>query len=260
MEKEKLSPFLFNYDIIKKIFKMKEVFTMKTYDFNKGNAITNNYSLSDYFSTIYTKMFIGLIITALVSYLLPLVLPGLFVAIVHNYKIVAILSLLVEMGLIFYIGKSMKDSSKNMAPWFYLYSFVNGITFSVILAFSNPVTVAVTFLITSVMFGTLAFIGRTTKKDLSGIGKFAIATLLGLIIATLVNIFLHNTVLDYIITYLGVIVFSALIAYDNQKIQKGFARVNQDNYNNVTTWHALDLYLDFINLFLYILRILGKNK
>ena len=216
---------------------------MKTYDF-KGNAITNNYSLSDYFSTIYTKMFIGLIITALVSYLLPLMLPGVFVAIVHNYKIVAILSLFVEMGLIFYIGKSMKDSSKNMAPWFYLYSFVNGITFSVILAFSNPVTVAVTFLITSVMFGTLAFIGRTTKKDLSGIGKFAIATLLGLIIATLVNI----------------IVFSALIAYDNQKIQKGFARVNQDNYNNVTTWHALDLYLDFINLFLYILRILGKNK
>ena len=110
------------------------------------------------------------------------------------------------------------------------------------------------------MFGVLAFIGRTTKKDLSGIGKFAIATLLGLIIATLVNIFLHNTMLDYIITYLGVIVFSALIAYDNQKIQKGFARVNQDNYNNVTTWHALDLYLDFINLFLYILRILGKNK
>lgn len=232
---------------------------MKTLDF-KGNSITNNYTLSDYFSTIYTKMFIGLIITALVSYLLPLMLPGVFVAIVHNYKIVAILSLLVEMGLIFYIGKSMKDSSKNMTPWFYLYSFVNGITFSVILAFSNPVTVAVTFLITSVMFGALAFIGRTTKKDLSGIGKFAIATLLGLIIATLVNIFLHNTVLDYIITYLGVIVFSALIAYDNQKIQKGFARVNQDNYNNVTTWHALDLYLDFINLFLYILRILGKNK
>ena len=232
---------------------------MKTFDF-KENSITNNYTLSDYFSTIYTKMFIGLTITALVSYLLPFMLPGLFVAIVHYYKIVAIVSLLVELGLIFHIANSMKDSSKNMTPWFYFYSFVNGITLSVILSFANPVTVATTFLITAVLFGTLAFIGRTTKKDLSGIGKFAIATLLGLIIATLVNIFLQNTILDYIITYLGVIVFSALIAYDNQKIQKGFSRVTQENYNNVTTWHALDLYLDFINLFLYILRILGKNK
>jgi FtsH-binding integral membrane protein len=232
---------------------------MKTFDF-KENSITNNYTLSDYFSTIYTKMFIGLTITALVSYLLPFMLPGLFVAIVHYYKIVAIVSLLVELGLIFHIANSMKDSSKNMTPWFYFYSFVNGITLSVILSFANPVTVATTFLITAVLFGTLAFIGRTTKKDLSGIGKFAIATLLGLIIATLVNIFLQNTILDYIITYLGVIVFSALIAYDNQKIQKGFARVTQENYNNVTTWHALDLYLDFINLFLYILRIMGKNK
>lgn len=232
---------------------------MKTFDF-KGNSITNNYTLSDYFSTIYTKMFIGLTITALVSYLLPFMLPGLFVAIVHYYKIVAIVSLLVELGLIFHIANSMKDSSKNMTPWFYFYSFVNGITLSVILSFANPVTVATTFLITAVLFGTLAFIGRTTKKDLSCIGKFAIATLLGLIIATLVNIFLQNTILDYIITYLGVIVFSALIAYDNQKIQKGFSRVTQENYNNVTTWHALDLYLDFINLFLYILRIMGKNK
>ena len=232
---------------------------MKTFDF-KGNSITNNYTLSDYFSTIYTKMFIGLTITALVSYLLPFMLPGLFVAIVHYYKIVAIVSLLVELGLIFHIANSMKDSSKNMTPWFYFYSFVNGITLSVILSFANPVTVATTFLITAVLFGTLAFIGRTTKKDLSGIGKFAIATLLGLIIATLVNIFLQNTILDYIITYLGVIIFSALIAYDNQKIQKGFSRVTEENYNNVTTWHALDLYLDFINLFLYILRIMGKNK
>lgn len=231
---------------------------MKTFE-TKGNAITNNYNLSDYFSTIYTKMFIGLIITALVSYMLPFTLPGLFVAIVHNYKLVAILSLVVELGLVFYIAKSMKDTTKNMTPWFYFYSFVNGITLSVILAFANQVTVAVTFLITSVLFGTLAFIGKTTKKDLSGIGKFAIATLLGLVIATLVNIFLQNTILDYIITYLGVIVFSALIAYDNQKIKKGFSRVTDDNYNNLTTWHALDLYLDFINLFLYILRMFDNK-
>ena len=231
---------------------------MKTFE-TKGNAITNNYNLSDYFSTIYTKMFIGLIITALVSYLLPFALPSLFVAIVHNYKLVAILSLVVELGLVFYIAKSMKDSTKNMTPWFYFYSFVNGITLSVILAFANPITVTVTFLITSVLFGVLAFIGKTTKKDLSGIGKFAIATLLGLVIATLVNIFLQNAILDYIITYLGVIVFSALIAYDNQKIKKGFSRVTDDNYNNLTTWHALDLYLDFINLFLYILRMFDKK-
>ena len=231
---------------------------MKTFE-TKGDAITNNYNLSDYFSTIYTKMFIGLIITALVSYMLPFTLPGLFVAIVHNYKLVAILSLVVELGLVFYIAKSMKDTTKNMTPWFYFYSFVNGITLSVILAFANQVTVAVTFLITSVLFGTLAFIGKTTKKDLSGIGKFAIATLLGLVIATLVNIFLQNTILDYIITYLGVIVFSALIAYDNQKIKKGFSRVTDDNYNNLTTWHALDLYLDFINLFLYILRMFDNK-
>lgn len=231
---------------------------MKTFE-TKGNAITNNYNLSDYFSTIYTKMFIGLIITALVSYMLPFTLPGLFVAIVHNYKLVAIISLVVELGLVFYIAKSMKDTTKNMTPWFYFYSFVNGITLSVILAFANQLTVAVTFLITSVLFGTLAFIGKTTKKDLSGIGKFAIATLLGLVIATLVNIFLQNTILDYIITYLGVIVFSALIAYDNQKIKKGFSRVTDDNYNNLTTWHALDLYLDFINLFLYILRMFDNK-
>ena len=231
---------------------------MKTFDF-KGNTITNNYTLSDYFSTIYTKMFIGLSITALVAYLIPFALPTLFLSLISYYKIVAIVALFVELGLVFYIAKAIKDNSKNVTPWFYFYSVVNGVTLSFILAFANPITVAMTFLITAALFGALAFIGKTTKKDLSGIGKFAFVALLGLIIATLVNIFLHNTVLDYIITYIGIIIFSALIAYDNKKNKKGFSRVTKDNYNNVTTWYALDLYLDFINLFLYILRLFDNK-
>lgn len=218
-----------------------------------------NYSLNDYFTTIYSKMFMGLSLTALVAYLIPYLFPTLFLSLLNNYKVIAIVCALVEIGLVIFIGSLMKNKNKNVTPWFYIYSVVNGITLSFIFGVINPYIVGMTFLVTAFVFGAFALIGITTKKDLSAIGKFAIALLLGLIFATLVNVFIQSSMLDYVISYAGVVIFSGLIAYDNQKIKNSYENsALHDNYNNITTWFALDLYLDFINLFINILNLMNK--
>ena len=216
--------------------------------------------LSRFFAKIYSLVGMGIGLSAVIAALMLFVFPENMIAIMTGGRMIYLGAIFLELALVFVASSAARRNTPWALPLFLVYSALNGFTMSFVIAAYTGAQVVGAFVSSAAVFFIMAAIGATTKKDLSGIGKFAIATLLGLIIATLVNIFLHNTVLDYIITYLGVIIFSALIAYDNQKIQKGFARVNQDNYNNVTTWHALDLYLDFINLFLYILRILGKNK
>jgi uncharacterized protein len=145
---------------------------------------------------------------------------------------------------------------------FLLYSAMNGLTFSIFFSIYTTSSIAAAFFVTSAMFGALAVYGYTTKRDLSALGSIAFMALIGLILASIVNLFWANDVLYWITTYAGVLIFSALTAYDMQKIKQvnvaGDAGTDADRRQAILG--ALALYLDFINLFLYILRIMGRRR
>ncbi|RSI06302.1 Inner membrane protein YbhL [Streptococcus sanguinis] len=144
-------------------------------------------------------------------------------------------------------------------PLFLVYSALNGFTLSVVLALYTQSSVLSAFVTASAMFFAMAFIGKVTKKDLSGMGRALRAALFGLIIASVVNIFLRNGSFDFLISIAGVIIFSGLIAWDNQKIRYVYERSNGQVENGWAVSLALSLYLDFINLFLSLLRLFGRN-
>lgn len=145
---------------------------------------------------------------------------------------------------------------------FMLYSLINGLTLSVIFAAYTKESVATTFFVTAGTFGVMSLIGYFTKKDLSKLGGILFMLLIGLVIATIVNIFWANSTMYWIITYAGVLIFVGLTVYDTNKI-KQLLEINQDCgeiTQKIALMGALTLYLDFINLFLYLLRLLGDRK
>lgn len=123
-------------------------------------------------------------------------------------------------------------------------------------------SVASTFFITAAAFGGLSLFGYTTKKDLSGFGSFLIMAVIGLIIASIVNMFLGSSMLYWIITYAGVLIFSGLIAYDTQRLKMTYYAIGGDKnaMGVATSFGALNLFIDFVNLFLFLLRIFGGNR
>jgi uncharacterized protein len=142
------------------------------------------------------------------------------------------------------------------------YSALNGLTFSIIFSVYTTTSIAGAFFVTSAMFGALALYGWTTKRDLSSVGSIAFMALIGLILASVVNLFWANGALYWITTYAGVAIFSALTACDMQKIKQLNVRGNTgtDDDKREAILGALALYLDFINLFLFILRIFGRER
>lgn len=171
--------------------------------------------------------------------------------------------LIAEIVLVMILSAAINRLSFSTATLlFILYSVLNGVTLSSIFVVYTQGSIASTFFITAGMFGGLALYGTVTKKDLSGMGRFLFMTLIGLIIATIVNIFMHSTMLYWITTFVGVLVFAGLTAWDAQKIQQ--MAQTADEVNEATQKMALlgslMLYLDFINLFLYLLRIFGKRN
>jgi len=145
---------------------------------------------------------------------------------------------------------------------FALYSVINGAVLSFIFVAYSTTIITKTFLITAGMFGAMSFYGYVTKKDLSSIGKILMMALIGLIIATIVNIFLKSSGFDFILSYLGVAIFVGLTAYDTQKIKEILATAEDagESAQKMALMGALSLYLDFINLFLYLLRIFGNRN
>lgn len=146
---------------------------------------------------------------------------------------------------------------------FVVYSIVNGLTLSVILLAYTAESVATAFFITAGTFTAMALIGHFTKKDLTSLGQILMMALIGLIIATIVNLFIGSSQFQYILSYVGVLVFVGLTAYDAQKIKNMIAIHGTDlseSSQKIALLGALDLYLDFINLLIYILRIMGKRR
>lgn len=171
---------------------------------------------------------------------------------------------IVEIGLVIGLSAAInKLSFTTAAIMFVIYSIINGITMSFIFLAYTASSIALTFFVTAGAFAGMAAIGYFTKKDLSTMGKFLMFALIGVIIASVVNIFLKSSGLDFVISIIGVLMFAGLTAYDSQRIKEMLMQTGgevNDTTQKIALMGALSLYLDFINLFLYLLRFLGKMR
>ena len=173
--------------------------------------------------------------------------------------------LVAELGLVFFLSARINKIQAGTATGLFLgYAALNGLTLSMIFLAYTHSSIAATFFITAGMFGSMAVYGFVTKRDLSGIGSFLFMGLIGIIIASVVNIFLKSSSLDWAISLIGVFVFVGLTAYDVQKIKKmgedGIMEQGEEMVRKGAIMGALALYLDFINLFLMLLRFFGSSR
>ncbi len=170
---------------------------------------------------------------------------------------------LAELGIVFYLSARIQQLNPGTATkLFLLYAGLNGLTLSPILLVYTASSVASTFVVTAGMFGAMSLYGLITKKDLSSWGSFLFMGIVGIVIASVVNIFLHSPAMDFVISCIGVLVFLGLTAYDTQKLRAMGESAPDDAYavRRGTILGALTLYLDFINLFLFLLRFLGNRE
>lgn len=170
--------------------------------------------------------------------------------------------IIAQLGVVWFLSaRVMSMSPATAIGTFLAYAALNGLTLSAIFVAYTAESIAGTFFATAGTFGAMSAYGYLTKRDLSGMGSFLFMALIGLIIASIVNIFWANSTLYWIITYAGVLIFVALTAYDTQKIKRMIAQVRDEREETgVAIYGALTLYLDFINLFLFLLRILGNRR
>lgn len=210
---------------------------------------------------VYLWMTMALVITGFTAYGVA-TSPAILSAILMN-KMLFFGLIIGEFALVIGLSAAINRLSLSMATlMFVLYSVINGATLSVIFLAYTLSSIANVFFITAGTFAVMAFIGYTTKKDLSGMGKMLMMALIGLIIATVVNLFLRSTGLQLIVSYIGVLVFVGLTAYDTQKIKQMLmmAEDTGETAQKLALLGALSLYLDFVNMFLYLLRIFGKEE
>ena len=211
---------------------------------------------------VYTWMTLALAITALTAYV-TMQNEGLFYAIFSS-KLTMWGLFGGELLLVIVLSSAIHRLSFPVAGLlFALYSVLNGMTFSAILFLYTSESIATTFLVTAGTFGSMSLIGLFSKRDLTGVGRFFVMMLIGLIIATLVNLFMQSTALMWICSMAGVIIFSGLTAYDTQKMKDVLQQAEQMEQTDalkVSLLCSLTLYLDFINLFLYLLRFFGDRK
>ena len=211
---------------------------------------------------VYLWMTLALAVTGLTS-LYVASSPGLVQSIFASRGTFWLL-VIAELALVFILSaRIMKMSFSTAGIMFALYSVLNGVTMSFIFIAYTSASIATAFFVTAGMFAAMSFIGFVTKKDLSSFGSFFTMALIGLIIASVVNIFLNSSVMYWIITYVGVLLFVGLTAYDTQKIKQMLIEYGDevnDSTQKLALIGSLSLYLDFINLFLYILRLFGNNK
>ena len=171
--------------------------------------------------------------------------------------------IIAELALVIGLSAAIHKLSLTVATlMFVVYSIINGLTLSFIFFAYTESSIAQVFFITAGTFGAMALIGYTTKTDLTSLGKYLFMGLIGIIIATLVNLFFNNNMVTTIVSYLGVLIFVGLTAYDSQKIKKMCMSFEyaDTNAQKMALLGALTLYLDFINLFIYLLRIFGRRN
>lgn len=229
-----------------------------------SNSEVIDEGLRNYMLKIYNYMAGGLAVTGLVAYWIsqsPAILKLFFTP--HGYSALGWLALFAPLILVFVFGwVASRGTIRQMQAMFWGFSALMAVSLAPIFLVYTGASIARVFLITAASFGGLSIYGYTTKKDLSAWGRFLFMGVIGLIIASIVNIFMHSTGLYYALSYLTVFIFAGLTAYDTQKLRSlYFASAYGDDFiERVAISGALSLYLDFINMFMALLRLMGDRR
>jgi FtsH-binding integral membrane protein len=236
----------------------------------KSNFQIGDQSVTDsrtFVANVFSWMFFALAITAATAWYFAD--SGMYKYLVDDIltpneklNILGWIVMLAPLGFVIALSAGIQRfSAVTMTILFVLFSIIMGMSFSFILLHYTGSSIALTFVTTSVMFGVMAVAGYTTQSDLTKIGSLLFMALIGIIIAMVINAFMHSAQIDYIISIIGVIIFTGLTAYDVQKIKRiGEQATEAEMTKKLTIYGALTLYLDFINLFLFLLRLMGGRK
>ena len=217
---------------------------------------------------VYNKMALGLVLSAALAFLTSSFPPvrDLMFTVANGrvgYSILGMVVAFAPLGVLLFSGFAMKNQSPKTASIVYwtVVSLI-GASMGVLALRYTGTSIASTFLITATAFGGLSLFGYTTKKDLSGMGSVLIMGVIGLIIASVVNIFLASSMMQFIISVLGVLIFAGLTAYDTQRLKMTYYEIggNQAAMGVATSYGALSLYLDFINMFQFLLALFGDRR
>ncbi len=214
--------------------------------------------MSQVMRKVYVKMFLGLLVTALTSWFV-LSNETILMTLVQSRGLLIGLCV-AELALVFILSMAINKLSSPLATLlFYVYAVINGVTLTPIFLVYTMSSIALTFFVTAGVFLAMSIYGYTTKSDLTKFGTYLIMGLIGLIICSIINIFWANSVMDWIVSFAGVLIFIGLTAWDTWKIKQMAMETDEVNAGKLATLGALSLYLDFINLFLYLLRFLGSR-
>jgi len=208
---------------------------------------------------VYAWMCAALLITAISAY----ITAGseTLMSLVFGSRVGFWVLILSQLGIVWYLTSRITSMSLNaVSLMFVLYSVLTGVTLSYILLVYTQESIVATLLITAGTFGAMSIYGFTTKNDLSSYGSLFFMGMIGLIIASVVNYFLQSTMLHWVISCVGVLIFVGLTAYDTQKIKALLGQPDTEMNQKIAILGALTLYLDFINLFIYLLQLFGRKK
>ena len=236
---------------------------MERYPRSNGSVVQQaSAGLQTYMSQVYGWMTCGLLLTAFVSWFAartPAVMEMVFANRITFFGLI-----IAQLVVVFVLSGLVHKLSGGVATaLFMLYSALTGLTLASIFLVYTYSSIASTFFVTAGMFGAMSFYGYTTKRDLSRFGSLLFMALIGILLASLVNFWLKSPTLMWVITYIGVVVFVGLTAYDTQRLKnigEGINVEDKENLRRASIMGALTLYLDFINLFLMLLRIMGNRR
>lgn len=212
-------------------------------------------------ANVFSYMTLALVITGVAAYWFAA--SGNMLALLQGSSILLWSVMLAPIGMVLIMSFAFNRLSfAALMGLFLAYSLVNGISLSVIFLVYSSAAISKVFFITAGLFGTMAVVGYTTKTDLTKLGSILMMAVLGIVIASLVNYFLESAAFDYLISCVGVLVFTGLVAYDTQKVKRIGAGVEYGTAaaGKLALMGALSLYLDFINLFLFLLRVFGGRR
>lgn len=224
-----------------------------------ASADVSDVRVTAFLSKVYGWMFLGLLITSGTA--LAVASSPFLIEILILNRILFLILLFAQLGMVFYLSARVaKMAPATAAGLFMLYSAFVGVTTSVILLMYTGASIVSTFIITAGMFGALALFGTFTKRSLAGVGQFMFMGLIGLIIAMVVGIFWQNDALRFVISVVGVLVFTGLTAWDAQRLKQMAVVLPDGRVGAYAVVGALSLYLDFINLFFFLLRFMGGRR
>lgn len=227
---------------------------------NNGNTFISGTSLNEYTRRVFAWLTLGLLITAITAFVG--LVSGITFALAR-IPFMALGLLIAELALVFKLSASLHKLSISTAKiMFLVYAVLTGLTFGVYGLIYEAYTIFYAFAYTSVLFGSMAFIGYTTKADLTKYSSLVFAGLIALIVATVLNMFIVSDTFTTVLSYVGIVLFMGITAYDLNKMKKLYEMNQGDEValSKLAIYSALDLFLDFINIFIYILRIIGKKK